>query len=216
MMPADVLGTQVYDLQNRSFRFPQGAPLHRDSPCRRDQPDSPKDAGRSSRSHGGKAGQHRRKTVPLSENFFVMATQNPIEQEGTYPLPEAQLDRFFMKILLDTLLRRKNAKSWAATAGPGTLMTLRKRRSRGSPKGMDFETAKAGHRGQGRGRDHRLCPERAGAEQAFSLPVSWGKPRGGIALLRASQCMAAMEGRGYITPDDIKRLALPVLRHRVI
>ena len=157
------------------------------------------------------------KTFPLSESFLVVATQNPIEQEGTYPLPEAQLDRFLMKIRLDypttedeRAILGRYGKCEAAHDGGGTGAN---RISEGDwvPKfrnevhKVTMEEGIVGY--------VQTLLEQTRKSHHLYLGAS---PRGGIALLRTSQCLAALSGRDFITPDDIKQMALPVLRHRVI
>jgi len=157
------------------------------------------------------------KTLPLSESFMVVATQNPIEQEGTYPLPEAQLDRFLMKIVLDypsegeerEILAKYGTSSeahdlegagLARLAGGDTVVRFRQRVSQ-----VRVEEGIVAY-------VQRLLT-RTRRSPHLHLGVS---PRGGIALLRTSQCLAAVRGRDFVVPDDIKEMALAVLRHRVI
>jgi len=157
------------------------------------------------------------KTVPLSENFFVMATQNPIEQEGTYPLPEAQLDRFLMKIRLDYPAPQEEREILGRYGRSGDPHDLEKAGLKRLPEGEWISRLRK------QATEVKIEEGIIGyvqnlLEQSRHSPYLYlgASPRGGIALLRSSQCLAAMEGRGYITPDDIKRMALPVLRHRVI
>ncbi len=99
LLPADVLGTQVYDQSTGQFLGEEGADLREHHPRRRDQPRAGEGAGGAARGDAGEAGHDRRHDVSqLEEPFLVLATQNPIEQEGTYPLPEAQVDRFMLKL----------------------------------------------------------------------------------------------------------------------
>ena len=135
LMPADIIGTNIImeDADgHRDFEFQHGPDLRPDRPGRRDQPRHAQDAVGPARSDAGARRSPSAATIhKLEEPFFVMATQNPIEQEGTYPLPEAQLDRFFFKLLvsystreeLTTILDRTTtrrvaegrARSWTAT-----------------------------------------------------------------------------------------------------
>jgi len=157
------------------------------------------------------------KTLPLSESFMVVATQNPIEQEGTYPLPEAQLDRFLMKIVLDypaeaeerEILAKYGTSSkvhdlegagLARLAGGDTIVRFRQRI--GQVRVEEGIVAYV----------QRLL---TGTRRSPHLHLG-ASPRGGIALLKTSQCLAAVRGRDFVVPDDIKEMASPVLRHRVI
>ncbi|MDR3222074.1 MAG: AAA family ATPase [Candidatus Accumulibacter sp.] len=153
---------------------------------------------------------------PLPKPFMVLATQNPIEQEGTYPLPEAQLDRFLLKVRIDYPDAREEA---ALTRG----MTERRT---GATLGVDevsqvigpqqvevLQRATALVDVDERVLDYAVRIVRATREHpGFSIGAG---PRGSIALVRAARAAALLQGRAFITPDDIRRVALPALRHRV-
>ena len=98
LLPADITGGYIYDRSNSAFRTPPGADLRQHHPGRRDQPRLAQDPVRPAGSHAGRSGDPGRRDRPLPEPFIVIATQNPIEYEGTFPLPEAQLDRFMVKV----------------------------------------------------------------------------------------------------------------------
>ena len=156
-------------------------------------------------------------TRPLPRPFFTIATQNPVESEGTYPLPEAQLDRFLMKILLthppqdvevtllEHVLRGFDASDLEAVGlrtvldaegllGLGTLA----RRVRVDPEILQYITSIVG---------------RTRNDAAVDLGAS---PRASIALLLSAQVIAASERRTYVVPDDVKEVAAPILRHRFL
>jgi MoxR-like ATPase len=165
-------------------------------------------------------------THKMPDLFIVMATQNPIEQEGTYPLPEAQLDRFLMKVLVDypdkdseigVLELVRGEEVGAATNGSGTPMT------RIEPASV-FDA---------RGEIHGIHVAPAIEQYIMALvdatrhPGNYDKtlatwiqigssPRGGIALERTSRVNAWLEGRDHVTPDDVRAMVHPVLRHRLI
>jgi MoxR-like ATPase len=217
LMPADVLGTHLYDLQNRSFRLRKGPIFTEILLADEINRTPPKTQAALLEGMEERQVSIDGKTLPLSENFLVVATQNPIEQEGTYPLPEAQLDRFLMKIKLDY------------PAAPEEREILTKYGK--CTEVNDFDKANLARLGEGRWRAAlRQQVQQVGIEEGIvgyvqslleqtrSSPHLYlgASPRGGIALLRTVQCLAALEGRDFITPDDIKRMALPVLRHRVI
>jgi MoxR-like ATPase len=224
LMPSDILGTNVFNLQEGRFHLVKG-PIFTDLLLA----DEVNRAPAKTQSALLEAMEERRVTIdgqpnPLSPFFSVFATQNPIEYEGTYPLPEAQLDRFLFKLQVsypsqeeeDTILHRFDAgfdPSDLAAAGIRPVATrehlLRARQViYGAP----------GHAGVVR------VPEAITAyirklvrstRDAAQLSVGGG-PRASIALLQASKAHAAMQGRDFVTPDDVKALAYPVLRHRVI
>ncbi len=217
LMPADILGTQIFDLQSRTFHLRHG-PIFTEILLG----DEINRAPPKTQSALLEAMEERQvsidgKTMPLSESFMVVATQNPIEQEGTYPLPEAQLDRFLMKIVLDypsegeerEILAKYGTSSeahdlegagLARLAGGDTVVRFRQRVSQ-----VRVEEGIVAY-------VQRLL---TGTRRSPHLHLGVS-PRGGIALLRTSQCLAAVRGRDFVVPDDIKEMALAVLRHRVI
>ena len=217
LMPADILGTNIFDLQSRTFHLRQG-PIFTEILLG----DEINRAPPKTQSALLEAMEERQvsidgKTLPLSESFMVVATQNPIEQEGTYPLPEAQLDRFLMKIVLDypsegeerEILAKYGTSSeahdleaagLARLAGGDTIVRFRQRVSQ-----VRVEEGIVAY-------VQRLL---TGTRRSPHLHLGVS-PRGGIALLRTSQCLAAVRGRDFVVPDDIKEMALAVLRHRVI
>jgi MoxR-like ATPase len=218
LMPADVLGTHIFDLQSRSFRLRKGPIFTEILLADEINRTPPKTQAALLEAMEERQVSIDGKTLSLSEGFIVVATQNPIEQEGTYPLPEAQLDRFLMKIKLDYP---------AAEEEREILTKYGKNMEAHDLNGMGL--ARLSEKGGWISR-FRQQVSQVGVEDGIITYVQslmektrrspnlflGASPRGGIALLRTSQCLAALEGREFITPDDIKRMALPVLRHRVI
>jgi MoxR-like ATPase len=152
----------------------------------------------------------------LEPPFMVLATQNPIEQEGTYALPEAQLDRFLLKVRIDyptqaeeaAMVRhvtegkvgdRLDVDPVSQLVKPSTVLTL--------------QTIAAGLRVDDAVLDYAVRLVRA--TRTWAGVVAGAGPRGGISLVRAARAAALIEGRDFVTPDDVKRMALPALRHRV-
>jgi len=152
----------------------------------------------------------------LEPPFMVLATQNPIEQEGTYPLPEAQLDRFLLKIRIDypshdeecALVRqvtrdqagdRLNVTSVRPLIKPADVVALQR--------------VAAGLTCDDRVLDYAVRLARA--TRSWNGVQAGAGPRGGIALVRAARAGALIAGRDYVTPDDVKAMALPALRHRI-
>ncbi len=152
----------------------------------------------------------------LEPPFMVLATQNPIEQEGTYALPEAQLDRFLLKVQIDyptqadeaAMVRqvtngrvgdRLNVEEVASLVKPATVVTL--------------QAIAAQLRTDDAVLDYAIRLVRA--TRSWAGVAAGAGPRGGISLLRAARGAALLEGRDYVTPDDVKRMALPALRHRI-
>ena len=160
------------------------------------------------------------RTFPLPELFLVLATQNPIEHEGTYPLPEAQVDRFMFKLVVTYPERREEREVLdRMTAGdePAARQVLdpeRILRSRRLVRGVYADD---------RIKEYVLDliaatrrPADAGLAGLAPLIEFGASPRAAIFLLRAAKAHAFLQGRAYVTPDDIKALGLDVLRHRVI
>jgi MoxR-like ATPase len=153
---------------------------------------------------------------PLPRPFMVLATQNPIEQEGTYPLPEAQLDRFLLKIRIDfpsqeeeiALTRQVTERRTGADLDIGELKPLVQPATI-----LSLQQYAAHVVVDDRVLGYAVAITRA-TREATGLASGAG-PRGGIALVRAARARALMAGRGYATPDDVKDVALPALRHRV-
>lgn len=151
-------------------------------------------------------------TYPLEAPFWVIATQNPIETQGTFVLPEAQLDRFFVKLsmgypapdkeqeILDRYIRQSPLESLAPVASREELVQVQQavREVTVSDPVQGYIVALA---------------NATRKESNIQLGVS---PRGSLALLRASQGCAAVHGRDYVLPDDVKEMAIPVLAHRII
>ncbi|MCX8021879.1 MAG: MoxR family ATPase [Syntrophorhabdaceae bacterium] len=152
------------------------------------------------------------KTYPLPHPFFVIATQNPIELEGTFPLPEAQLDRFLMRInlgypdkneeitILERFQNKDPLKELTPTATPEDIVNLQwiRRTILVSRPVMEYITS---------------IVAATRSKDTLRLGVS---PRGSLGLMRAGQAYALLRERDYVLPDDIKRLAIPVLAHRLL
>jgi MoxR-like ATPase len=169
-------------------------------------------------------------SLPLPSPFFVLATQNPIEHEGTFRLPEAQLDRFMLKVLvdypndteeLDVVLRYADprqpafsSRTMQAVVSQGDVASLR-----AAAASVRFEKDAVAYaiavvRATRPGADTKGLPQ---ALRELSRYIEYGaSPRASIALYRASKASALLSGRDYVLPDDVKRSALAVLRHRVI
>jgi MoxR-like ATPase len=220
LLPADVAGTQIYQPQTGTFRVKPG-PVFANVVLA----DEINRAPAKVQSALLEAMQERQvtigeETLPLPEPFLVLATQNPIEQEGTYPLPEAQLDRFLLKVLLDhptreeelVILDRMGGVGAEPRAepvlGPEELAALRRSADAvfvaDAVKGYLLDLVRA---------------TRHPAEYGLDIApfVQHGvSPRGSIGLLRASKAVAFLAGRGHVTPQDIKEVAPDVLRHRLV
>jgi MoxR-like ATPase len=153
----------------------------------------------------------------LDTPFMVLATQNPIEQEGTYPLPEAQLDRFLLKILIDYPQEaEEKAIVQGVTLGRlGDRLDVQAVQTLMTPATLTkLQAATAAIRVDEAVLDYALRLVRA-TRQTPGIAVGAGT-RGVISLVRSARALALMNGRDFITPDDVKQMALPVLRHRIM
>jgi MoxR-like ATPase len=223
LMPADIVGTNLIledDTGRRHFQFEAG-PIFANLVLA----DEINRATPKTQSAMLEAMQERSVTVakvtrPLSEPFFVLATQNPLEMEGTYPLPEAQLDRFFFKIdvpfpTADELIEIAARTTGAATpqaepAADGATIVAMQALARGVPI-ADHVTAYAA----------RLLkathPNEAEAPEAVRRYVRYGaSPRGMQAMILAGKIVALLDDRYNVAFDDVRQAALPALRHRLI
>jgi MoxR-like ATPase len=156
-------------------------------------------------------------TFDLKRPFMVLATENPIEQEGTYPLPEAQLDRFFMKVLVDypgrdeekeilTRFRDINIDVLQAVVTPARL-----EETASLVDSIYLDEKLIGYIVSITGETRR--PARKELKRYIDFGAS---PRASICLMKAARCVAFMRGRGFVTPDDVKEIGADVLRHRII
>jgi MoxR-like ATPase len=153
---------------------------------------------------------------PLEPPFMVLATQNPIEQEGTYALPEAQLDRFLLKVRIDyppaqeesEMVKRVTAGQVGEKLNVDAVATLIK-----PAAVIALQTIAAAVSIDDRVLDYAVRIVRA--TRTWNGVAAGAGPRGGIALVRTARAVALTNGRDFVTPDDIKRMALPALRHRV-
>ena len=155
-------------------------------------------------------------TLPLPKPFMVLATQNPVETEGTYPLPEAQLDRFLFKIEIGYPSSEEEAavvvRATAGQAGDELPLADVTPRLDGTAV-TALQRLAASQRVDAQVIDYAVRIVRA-TREAAGLAIGSGS-RGAIALVRGARAVSLLDGRGFVTPDDIKRVALPALRHRV-
>jgi MoxR-like ATPase len=152
---------------------------------------------------------------PLPSPFVVVATQNPVEAHGTYPLPEAQLDRFLFKLLVadpPLEVEQRIVRQHADGFDPSDLSSLKAATSPEEIAGMQQHAQSVRVDDAVIGYIVELV-RRSRNDKAIELGAS---PRASIALLRAAQVIAASDGRSFVTPDDVKPIVAPVLRHRLM
>jgi len=152
------------------------------------------------------------RTHPLPRPFLVIATQNPVEHHGTYPLPESQLDRFLMRIRMGYPARESEKEILRNYDGPAAADLLAPLMD--TPDVLAMQEAVSHVKAEESLLDYALeIVERTRQSEQLSLGVS---PRGSVMLHRAAQARAFLHGRDYCLPDDFKRLVLPVFAHRVV
>jgi MoxR-like ATPase len=212
LLPADVTGLSVYNMQDSSFTFQPGPvftnilladEINRATP--RTQAALLECMEERQVTEGGV-------TRALSAPFLVIATQNPVEIQGTFPLPEAQLDRFLMRLTPGYPSTQEALAMLARFISDSPLEALAPVAARDEIIAAQREFAQIHVSEPVRQYIVALC-ERTRTFEQVQLGVS---PRGMLSLLRASQALAAVRGRAFVTPDDVKALAVPVLAHRVI
>ncbi len=212
LLPADVVGTNVYDQREQRFEFRPGPVFANIVLVDEINRASPK-----TQSGLLECMQERRVTVDvhtheLARPFLVLATQNPIEYEGTYPLPEAQVDRFMVRISLGYPDSRDEAAMLSAHETGDRVLTLSPVTT--AAEVLAAQDAAARIRAAEPLRDYLVSVLRRTREDPrVTLGAS---PRAGLMLLRAAKARAMMEGRDHVLPDDVQALAEPVLAHRLV
>ena len=220
LLPADLVGTMIFNQKTGDFSAKKG-PIFTNLVLAAEINRAP---AKVQSALLESMGEHQvtigETTYPMQDLFIVLATQNPIEQEGTYPLPEAQLDRFLFKIRVTypTLVEEKailNRMSGAAVPKPNKVChptTILEARQICSKIYMDEKL-----------KDYLLSivfatrfPEKYGLSDLKSQIQVGASPRATLALAKASRAHAFIQHRGYVTPEDVKAIAYDVLRHRVL
>ncbi len=211
LLPADIIGTYVYDQQASVFKLRKGPVFANIVLADEINRASPKTQSALLEAMQEKQVTIGGNTLPLPSPFMVIATQNPIEFEGTYPLPEAQLDRFLMKIKVDYPSHDETLKILS------NLQQIRDWSIKPVTKGDAISWVF----------DHLLETHIDDTVKNYIIDIIeetrkhqnvriGGSPRAAIALFMSASALALMEGRGYVIPDDVKRVAPQVLNHRII
>ncbi len=211
MLPADIIGTNIYDPNTGEFRLRKGPVFSNLVLADEVNRSPPKTQSALLEAMQEKQVTIEGSTLPLPTPFMVLATQNPIELEGTYPLPEAQVDRFLFKLHVDypseaeevEILRRKHQPEEAeieAVVDPPTLLQMQ-----ATTKSVFIEP-------------YIMSYIRDIVVRTRNDPqiLVGGSPRASIVLLETAKVHAAFSGRDYVTPDDVKALANHALNHRLI
>ncbi|MCL2664668.1 MAG: MoxR family ATPase [Defluviitaleaceae bacterium] len=217
LMPSDILGTKIYSLKNGEFELRRGPLFTQLLLADEINRTPPKTQSALLEVMEEKTITIDGEVYELAEPFFVMATQNPIEYEGTYPLPEALIDRFMMKLLLNYP---------GVAAEKNILLMHHENRSGKRPEEHTIErVCECADIAAAKDEINSVRVEDSIMNYIVSIiettrhvgPVAYGaSPRGSVALLLASKSYAAINGRDFVIPDDVRMLAAPVLRHRII
>jgi MoxR-like ATPase len=220
LLPADLIGTQIYNPRTGEFTSRPGPIFNHIILA-----DEINRAPAKVQSALLEAMEERQvtlgdQTFPLEDPFLVLATQNPIEQDGTYPLPEAQLDRFMLKVMVDypnrseerLILERMTAPEPPTAPAPLDSGVILRAREVVSTIYVDEKI-----------KDYVLNivmatrdPVASGLKDLKPLIAYGCSPRATIFLLKAARAHAFLRGRGYVTPDDVKQIAPDVMRHRLL
>ena len=211
MLPSDVLGVTIYNAHTEAFEFKPGPVFTNFLLADEINRATPKTQSALLEAMNDTQVTIDGRSFPLAEPFLVIATQNPVEHHGTYPLPESQLDRFLMRLRIgypdaaaEREILRNSGRTGEASIRP-VVTTDEILRLQNQVAGVAVDDALI---------DYMLAiVEKTRTHESLALGVS---PRGAQALYRASQALAMVESRDYVIPDDIKRLVVPVFAHRVI
>lgn len=216
LMPADVMGHSLLDMQTGQFSIRKGPVF-----CNLLLADEINRAPAKTQSALLEVMQEAQVTIEgqtqlLPPPFMVLATQNPIEQEGTYPLPEAQLDRFLLKISIDypTAAEETQLVTLVTSGHIGGSLNVEKVQTLIQPEViLQLQKLVASLTVDAQVVDYAVRLVRATRD--WPNITAGAGPRGGIALIRAGRAAALLAGRSFVTPDDIKQVAIPALRHRI-
>jgi len=219
LLPADVIGTMIYNIKENDFSIKKG-PVFANFVLA----DEINRAPAKVQSALLEAMQERQVTIgdesfALKPPFLVMATQNPVEQEGTYPLPEAQVDRFMLKVIID-YPNKTDEQQIVREQVSGTTNTIK-------PVVTTAQVIKAQKAAREVYMDEKIekyiidlifatrYPEQYGLEDLKPLISFGASPRGSINLTTAAKCYAFIKRRGYVVPEDVRAVVHDVLRHRI-
>jgi len=213
LLPHDILGGELYDQRTQTFTFRKG-PLFANLVLADEinrAPPKVQSALLEAMQERQVTSEHA--TYPLDRPFLVLATQNPIELEGTYPLPEAQIDRFLMRLTVgyptaveeQAILARRRERKVDDVEVPAVLDTARFLDLQRAVEDVEIDPAL-----------ERYAVELTAATRNDPRAEVGASPRGSLALLKVSRARALLEGRDFVVPDDVKALAIPALAHRIL
>jgi MoxR-like ATPase len=211
MLPSDVLGVTIFNAHTQEFEFKPGPIFTNFLLADEINRAAPKTQSALLEAMNEQQVTMDGRSYPLDQPFMVIATQNPADHHGTYPLPESQLDRFLMRIRIgypDRAAERQIVRQ-PATAEPAPRLL-----PASASDLIELQNAAAQVKVDDAIVDYMLTiVEHTRNHEHLSMGVS---PRGAQALFRAAQSLAAVDGRPYVTPDDVKQTVLPVCAHRIV
>jgi MoxR-like ATPase len=212
LLPSDVIGISVYQPERREFEFRRGPIFANIVLADEINRTTPKTQSALLEAMNESQVTVETRTIPLLQPFMVVATQNPVEHHGTYPLPESQLDRFLMRIRMGYPSAASEKEILRSRAGQDPLDSVEP--VAGVAEVLEMQDAVRRVRIEESLLDYAVeIAARTRQTDRLNLGVS---PRGTLMLQRAAQAQAFLEGRDFCTPDDFKRLVLPVFAHRVV
>jgi MoxR-like ATPase len=212
LLPSDVIGVSVYQPERQEFEFRPGPIFANIVLADEINRTTPKTQSALLEAMNESQVTVDARTIPLPQPFMVVATQNPVEHHGTYPLPESQLDRFLMRIRMGYPSALSEKEILRSRAGEEPLETLEA--VAGAAEVLAMQDAARRVRIEDSLLDYAVeLAARTRQTDRLNLGVS---PRGTLMLQRAAQARAFLEGRDFCTPDDFKQLVLPVFAHRVV
>jgi MoxR-like ATPase len=212
LLPADITGTNIFDQKSTDFKFVPGPVFTNFLLCDEINRAPPKTQAALLEAMQEKQASVEGVTHPLPDPFFVIATQNPIEQSGVYPLPEAQIDRFSVRLLMSPpdyrqelhILQLKRADLFPSVKQVGDSAMILK---------LQAQVESGVHVSD---QILEYIAQIVSQTRTIDALALGGSPRASIALLNLSKVVAAINERDYVQPDDVKSLVFPVLNHRLI
>ncbi|MEO8098956.1 MAG: MoxR family ATPase [Acidobacteriota bacterium] len=211
MLPSDVVGVTIYNAHTQEFEFKPGPVFTNFLLADEINRATPKTQSALLEAMNELQVTIDGRSYPLDQPFMVVATQNPVEHHGTYPLPESQLDRFLMRIRIGYPDRAAEREIVRQNPDPASRV---REHAVSSADLIALQEATAQVTVDESLVDYMLAVvEKTRAHEALSMGVS---PRGAQALFRATQALAVVHGRDFATPDDVKQLVVPVCAHRVV
>lgn len=213
LLPHDITGGEVFDSEHHTFEFRPGPVFTNILLADEINRAPPKVQSSLLEAMQEYQVTSERTTHPLERPFLVLATQNPLELEGTYPLPEAQVDRFLMRLSIGyptveeerTILARRRTRKTDEVEVPGVLQPGEFRAIQQAAEDVAVDPAVESY-----------VVDLVGATRNDPRAEVGASPRGSLALLKLARARALLEGRDYVVPDDVKALGVPALAHRIV